>query len=161
MKDWCKLIEVTPLLVSFGWSVTNAWSFVTLYLFYLPGLINTFPLPGETKTDREQTSVAKLRVKALSAMTDHCTGPSSSVSWLKKLSVFYFTCNLIKWPWEFKLVLHYLVFPAEWPTFETLCQMTRGLDDVSCPGGKGESGRPSRYTPDKMSRRGGTREIFG
>ena len=33
--------------------------------------------------------------------------------------------------------------------------MTRGLDDVSCPGGKGESGRPSRYTPDKMSPEGG------
>ena len=33
--------------------------------------------------------------------------------------------------------------------------MTRCLDDVSCPGGKGESGRPSRYTPDKMSRSGG------
>lgn len=53
---------------------------VTLYLFYSPGLINTFPLLGETKTDREQTSVAKLRVKALSAMTDNFTGPSFSVS---------------------------------------------------------------------------------
>ena len=121
----------------------NAWSFLTLYLFYLPGLINTFPLPGETKTDREQTSVAKLRVNALSAMTDNYTGPSSSVSWLKKSSVFYFICNLIKWPWEFKLVLHYLVwFPAEWLTFEKLCQMTRGLDEVSCPGGRGKAVDP-------------------